>query len=82
MSVNMNDFSTRRGASLPRSCQGRSAAIRSTVMAAVGHARAASRSWSSVTESAPTTSAFNRSPACQSNAVGAIVMHVPAPTHR
>ena len=82
MSVNMNVFSTRRGASLPRSCQGSSSCTSSTVMAPVGQARAASRSSSSSTLAGSMTPAFAKSPWCQSNAVGAIVMQVPAPMHR
>ena len=43
---------------------------------------AASRSTSSSTLVASATLALAKSPRYQSNAVGAIVMHVPAPTHR
>ena len=52
------------------------------MIAPVGQASAASRTSSSSTLDASTTSAFKNSPSCQSNAVGAIVMHVPAPMHR
>jgi hypothetical protein len=52
------------------------------VIAAVGQASAASRSSSSSTLAGSTTPALAKSPSCQSNAVGAIVMQVPAPMHR
>ncbi len=58
MSVNMKVFSTRRGASLPRSCHGRSSSTSSITIAAVGHASAASRRSSSSTLSGSITPAL------------------------
>ena len=51
-------------------------------IACVGQASAASRSFSSSTLAASTTPALPKSPRCQSNAVGAIVMQLPAPMQR
>ena len=82
MSVNMKVFRTRRaGPALPRSCQGRSSATSSRMIAAVGQENAAARRTSSSTLSAPTTSLLPKSPASQSKAVGARVMQLPAPMH-
>ena len=84
MSVNMNVFITRRDRPVPavRSCHGRSSSSSSRTIASVGQASAASRTMSSSTLSGSITSALAKSPWCQSNAVGAIVMQFPAPMQR
>ena len=81
MSVNMKVRWTRWVGERPRSCHGSSSATSSRTIACVGQASAASRSFSSSTLAASTTAAFPKSPRCQSNAVGAIVMQLPAPMH-
>ena len=60
----------------------RSSWISSTSMARVGHAHAASRSFSSSTLLMSATSTLRCSPAFHSNAVGARYMQLPAPMQR
>lgn len=74
MSVNMNVFTTRRDPAVPvGGLQAGTSPTCSTVIAAVGHASAASRMISSPTLSTSTTADLAKSPASQSKAVGLIV---------